>query len=150
MRIPLSNHRRRLEMNMTPMIDVVFLLIIFFLVSSHLQKQEAHAELDLPAAETGEENSTTDLRKLTINISPEKSGFKIAFGARIVPIEKLTAQLQNELERAKGKLEVRIRGDRAVPYRAVEPILVSCAKLNIWNVHFAVIGPEATSTQFSP
>ena len=59
MRVPLSNRRHRLEMNMTPMIDVVFLLIIFFLVSSHLQKQEAHAELDLPTAETGDENTPT-------------------------------------------------------------------------------------------
>jgi biopolymer transport protein ExbD len=150
MRIPLRNQRGRLQMNMTPMIDVVFLLIIFFLVSSHLKKQEAHAELDLPAAETGEENSTTDLRKLTINISAEQSGFTIAFGSRIVPIEKLSAQLQNELKRARGKLEVRIRVDRAVPYRAVEPILVSCANLNIWKVNFAVIRPENTSTKFSP
>ncbi|MCA9180756.1 MAG: biopolymer transporter ExbD, partial [Planctomycetales bacterium] len=33
------------SINMTPMIDVVFLLIIFFLVSSHLAKQENQVEL---------------------------------------------------------------------------------------------------------
>ena len=126
-------------MNMTPMIDVVFLLIIFFLVSSHLQKQEAHAELDLPAAETGDENVQADNRTLTVNISSRQANFQIAFGARIVPPAKLKKQLQSELKRAQGNIEVRIRGDRSIPYRAVEPILVTCAELNIWNVQFAVI-----------
>ena len=141
MRVPLSNRRSRLEMNMTPMIDVVFLLIIFFLVSSHLQKQEAHAELDLPTAETGDENTQTDTRTLTVNISSRQADFQIAFGARIVPPSKLVSQLQSELKRAKGKLDVRIRGDRTIPYRVVEPILASCAELDIWNVQFAVIRP---------
>ena len=141
MRVPLSNRRSRLEMNMTPMIDVVFLLIIFFLVSSHLQKQEAHAELDLPTAETGDENTQTDTRTLTVNISSRQANFQIAFGARIVPPSKLVSQLRGELKRAKGKLEVRIRGDRTIPYRVVEPILASCAELDIWNVQFAVIRP---------
>ena len=141
MRVPLSNRRSRLEMNMTPMIDVVFLLIIFFLVSSHLQKQEAHAELDLPSAETGNENIQTDNRTLTVNISSRQANFQIAFGARIVPPSKLVSQLRGELKRAKGKLEVRIRGDRTIPYRVVEPILASCAELDIWNVQFAVIRP---------
>ncbi len=145
MHIPLSNRHGRLEMNMTPMIDVVFLLIIFFLVSSHLQKQEAHAELDLPAAETGVEkveNSESDSRILTVNISSKAAGFQIAFGSRVVPPSKLIFQLQRELERAQGNLKVRIRGDRTIPYRVVEPILASCAKLNIWNVQFAVIRPK--------
>ncbi len=38
---------------MTPMIDVTFLLIIFFLVSSHLAKQENFLKLDLPTAAAG-------------------------------------------------------------------------------------------------
>ena len=142
MRVPLSNRRHRLEMNMTPMIDVVFLLIIFFLVSSHLQKQEAHAELDLPTAETGAENTPTDTRTLTVNISSRQDNYQIAFGARIIPPSNLLSQLQSELKRAKGKIEVRIRVDRTAPYRVVEPILAGCAQLDIWNVQFAVIRPS--------
>lgn len=141
MHVPLSNRRHRLEMNMTPMIDVVFLLIIFFLVSSHLQKQEAHAELDLPTAETGDENTPTDTRTLTVNVSSRQDNYQIAFGARIIPTANLVSQLQSELKRAKGKIEVRIRVDRTAPYRVVEPILAGCAQLDIWNVQFAVIRP---------
>ena len=38
MRLPTDSTSRELSTNMTPMIDVVFLLIIFFLVSSHLAR----------------------------------------------------------------------------------------------------------------
>ena len=41
------------EINLTSLIDVVFLLIIFFLVSSHLAKQESQLELPLPVADSG-------------------------------------------------------------------------------------------------
>ena len=145
MRIPSTKRRRRLEVNMTPMIDVVFLLIIFFLVSSYLAKQEAHAELDLPVAQTGQENREADQRRLTINIAGTDAGYAVAFGTRVVDQNNLYQRLQGELERAKGVLEIRIRADRSVPYQIIEPILVGCADLNIWNVQFAVVGGAETS-----
>ena len=47
MRVPSNLRSGSLGFNMTPMIDVVFLLIIFFLVSSHLAKQEVQMPLPL-------------------------------------------------------------------------------------------------------
>lgn len=138
MRIPVGKHRARLEMNMTPMIDVVFLLIIFFLVSSHLAKQEVQAELNLPVAETGEEQQTAR-RRVTINVVAERNHYVIRFGTRPVKTENLKQILGQERERADDDLEVRIRSDREIPYGVVEPILVACAQLGIWNVQFAVI-----------
>ncbi len=52
MRLPNQSGRHSVGANMTPMIDVVFLLIIFFLVSSHLARQENRLPLDLPVAST--------------------------------------------------------------------------------------------------
>lgn len=138
MHIPVGKHRGRLEMNMTPMIDVVFLLIIFFLVSSHLAKQEVQAELNLPVADTGEEQQTTQ-RRLTINIVATEHPYVIKFGTRPIQIQNLKTSLQQEQKRAGKELEVRIRSDREIPYGVVEPILVACARLGIWNVQFAVI-----------
>ena len=48
-----ARDRKPVSMNMTPMIDVVFLLIIFFLVSSHLAQQEVQPDLKLPTAASG-------------------------------------------------------------------------------------------------
>ena len=53
---------------MTPMIDVVFQLIIFFLLSSHLAKQETQLALPLPAAESGRPTQPSEQPRLTVNV----------------------------------------------------------------------------------
>ncbi len=141
MRVPSSRRNRRLEMNMTPMIDVVFLLIIFFLVSSHLAKQEVQAEVSLPAAETGQEQRETETPRVTINVVAEADRYEVRLGALPVDNASLRARLQRAQSDAGGNLEIRIRSDRATPYEVIEPILVTCARLGIWNVKFAVVRP---------
>ena len=53
---------------MTPMIDVVFQLIIFFLVTNHLVKQEEQLQLPLPVAASGSEPVEENIPRLTINV----------------------------------------------------------------------------------
>ncbi|NIL99041.1 MAG: biopolymer transporter ExbD [Planctomycetales bacterium] len=142
MRIPVSRRLTRLEMNMTPMIDVVFLLIIFFLVSSHLAQQEVQAELDLPTATTGADSPATNSPRVTINVVPVRGEPSLRLGDLPVDRNELRRRLANELAAASQDLEVRIRADRGTPYETVEPILVTCAQLGIWNVQFAVVRPD--------
>jgi len=68
MRAPSNLSRGSLSFNMTPMIDVVFLLIIFFLVSSHLARQETQLELDLPEAASGQRAQEDDVRRVVVNV----------------------------------------------------------------------------------
>ncbi|MEM6331440.1 MAG: biopolymer transporter ExbD [Planctomycetota bacterium] len=135
MRLPTHATRRDAGANMTPMIDVVFLLIIFFLVSSHLARQETQAQLDLPQAATGD-NDADDLRpRVTINVLP--AGRPLLSGVP-TPVDQLAARLRHEQSQAAAGLEVRIRTDRAARYAAVEPILLACAEAGVWKVTFAV------------
>ena len=135
MRIPSRNTRGRVTMNMTPMIDVVFLLIIFFLVSSHLARQETQVALDLPTASTGEPLEESPRQRVTINVMP---GGQVLLAGQPVAAEELAAKLKFERSRSDSDLEVRIRGDRDVPYSAIEPLLVACAEAGVWNVTFGV------------
>ena len=139
MRLPVSVGRAQAEFNMTPMIDVVFLLIIFFLVSSHLAKQEVHLDLPLPAAVTGEKRVDDQAPRLTINIAPQ--GRLMLAGRRVQPGE-LRQRFQRQLDRDGADVEVVIRGDRTVPYGQVEPVMLACAEAGIWNVTFSVIHPQ--------
>ena len=126
---------RRYGFNMTPMIDVVFLLIIFFLVSSHLQKQETQQELDLPVASSADNDIDPETPRVTINVL--ESGELLVSGrpldrAQLVP---MLSAVRNE----KGEgVEVRIRSSRSVPWSRIEPVMLSCTKSKIWNVGFAV------------
>ena len=135
MRIPTHSHRSGVHMNMTPMIDVVFLLIIFFLVSSHLAQQESLYEVDLPLVVSGTSPDPTQQRSVTISVLADGS---VMVAGRSVDAAQLEARLRNEAARVGSDLEVRVRTDRAVPYRTVEPVMVACAKAGIWNVKFAV------------
>ena len=124
---------------MTPMIDVVFLLIIFFLVSSHLVRQETQMELSLPVAATGDNDPEEQSPRITINV--DANGMIWVGGQQINP-DRLDAQLQQAIEDQGDELEVRIRGSREATYGSVEPIMMACTKVGIWKVSYAVYKEE--------
>jgi len=131
--------RKPISMNMTPMIDVVFLLIIFFLVSSHLAQQETQLELDLPTATTGTEANNTQNQRITINLT---SDGQVLLGADVAEPNQLTSRLTHEREKSTTPLEVRIRADHSIDFGNVKPVLVACAKAGVWDVTFAVTEAE--------
>lgn len=140
MRRPTNTPRASLGFNMTPMIDVVFQLIIFFLLSSHMAKQEMQLALELPRASTGQETEEESGRRIVINVLPDpRAGGRIVVTGREVSRDELPELIRYEARKSGPALEVRIRTDRAVPYRVVEPVMVACAKAGVWNVTFAVI-----------
>ena len=150
MRIPDNRSRGSLGFNMTPMIDIVFLLIIFFLVSSHLARQETQMELDLPDAASGRRTEDDDhARRVIVNVLAQPSAAnepggddgdgQLMVGGRVLRPDELQKVIEFERRRADGPLEVRIRSDRRVPYRRIEPIMIACAKAGVWNVTFAVL-----------
>ena len=135
MRSPSAGHRRELRVNMTPMIDVVFLLIIFFLVSSHLARQENRLPLPLPAADGGEEVSDTSGNRVVVNVLHDGS---MLLAGRKVTSKELLRRLGNEVAETSSDLEVRIRSDRGVAFQFVQPILLAVSKSGARNVTFAV------------
>ena len=139
MRLPSHGRGGDVGFNMTPMIDVVFLLIIFFLVSSHLAKREAQLPLPLPVAGSGQDPIDDEAPRLTVNVRGD--GTLLLAGKPVAP-NQLLQRLTAAMDRAGRGLEVRIRGDRGAYYRSVEPILLACARAGLWNVTFAVIRPE--------
>jgi biopolymer transport protein ExbD len=138
MKIPRRNSNE-LGIDMTPMIDVVFQLIIFFLVSSHLVKQETQVKLALPLAASGDKDVESDKPRLTVNVLT--SG-ELLLAGRSLGAEELTQRLAEKVSEVGKDVEVRIRSARDVPYARVEPVMLSCAKAGIWNVTFAVYRPE--------
>ncbi|GAB4131294.1 MAG: biopolymer transporter ExbD [Thermogutta sp.] len=135
MRAPSVVGRPSVRMNMTPMIDVTFQLILFFILAGHLAQQESPVDLRLPTAATGEKAKESETRRILINITPTS---QVLVGGRVVDETGLRRVFEAEAARG-GDLEVRIRTDRRAPYAAVAPVLVSCAKAGIWNVSFSVV-----------
>ena len=138
MRIPSQLRRSAVDFNMTPMIDIVFLLIIFFLVSSHLAKQEAQMELPLPIAASGEPERTQRNRRLTLNVNNDGS---LWLAGKPVATDELLPRL-NTVAAENSQLEIRIRSHRRTPYRLIELVMLTCARSGVGDVTLAVYRPE--------
>ena len=139
MRSPDELKPKSFSMNMTPMIDVVFLLIIFFIVSNSMIKNESAMKLDLPVATTGREpGQQQETGKTMINVAP--NGL-VYLGTREVTLDELQTELIRQQRETRLPLEIRIRTDRTVPWRIIEPVLVTCTKAGIGNVSFSVTTP---------
>lgn len=125
---------------MTPMIDVVFLLIIFFLVSSHLAKQENSLELDLPQAVSSLEDSATR-ETFVVNILP--SGIWQVGGADVDETSLATIIRQRVMQTSQP-LQLKIRTDRKVTYDRIEPVLRLAAAAGIGDIVFSVYQERGT------
>lgn len=138
MKLPNNHQRDAAAFNMTPMIDVVFLLIIFFLVSSHLASREARMELELPDATSGDPAKPDD-RPLIINI--DQNGDIWLAGNQLSPPD-LAERLRRSVDESPD-VTVRIRGDRRTRYAAVQPVLAACGVAGVAEVDVAVRSEEA-------
>lgn len=139
MRVPSHGRTGELGFNMTPMIDVVFLLIIFFLVSSHLAQREAQMQLPLPEAQSGADVTPTSARRLTLNVLADGS---LILAGRPITLAELPQRLAEARTETDHEIEVRIRGDRQVPYQSISPLLLACARAGIGNVSIGVYRPD--------
>lgn len=139
MRVPTRREMGSLEFDMTPMIDVTFQLIIFFLVASNLAQQEIQIDLTLPEAASGRQSDEDQTRRVTVNVLADG---QIMLGSQPVEPGELSRRIEYEARQGSQELELRIRSDRQVPYRFVEPIMTASAKSGVWKVTFAVTKKE--------
>lgn len=138
MKVSRHAHGGDVGFNMTPMIDVVFQLIIFFLLSGHLVKQEAQMSLPLPSAISGEKQRVDTAPRLTINILA--NGDLVMAGRPVAPNE-LTDRMRQRFAETGPDLEVVIRCHRESTYEHTETIMKSCYQAGLGNIAIAVYRP---------
>lgn len=95
-------------------------------------------ELPLPVADSGEEPND-EARRLTLNVTADGS---MLLAGRPIDRDELKQRLKQARDEHGQDVEIRIRGDRNVPYSAVSPIMLSCARTGIWKVTFGVYRRE--------
>ena len=123
------------RLNLTPMIDVVFLLIIFFIVSNNMIQQDQAIAVDLPVAETGILPQEQQTKRLTVTVSTQGTLF---LGTEIVDLERLR-RIMTEARRDWGEeAEIQIRSDKNEHFGTIRPIMRMAAESGILNVSFAV------------
>jgi len=134
MRRPVAPRKRGFELNLTPLIDVVFNLVIFFLVASHFAGAEPADDVQLPNASQRQDDAST--RRLTITVQADGTYLVAAKPASLAEIdESIEAEAGDHPELC----AVRIRGDKAAPFQFIEPIMVACARHGVTDFGFKVL-----------
>lgn len=136
MKIPTRARQQGIRFNITPLIDIVFLLIVFFLAATHLTQNEKLEAVELPLASQHESEPEEAPRRMIITITLDK---KLHLRGKEISAEELDAQLLSIDDTKRKETEIRIRGDQRIPYQIVERVLISCARAGISNVQFAVL-----------
>lgn len=124
------------SIQLAPMIDIVFLLLIFFIVTWQFSKSETELNVSVPTAEEGAD-LTRAKGEIIINILAD-STIRIEGGT--VTLLQLREKLTAIASRYKNQ-PVRIRGDATVPYQRIVEVIDTCQKAGIWNISFATQRP---------
>ncbi len=120
-----------------PMVDIVFLLLIFFLVTWNFSRSETELDVKVPKAREGKETRRS-VGEVILNV--KSNGHVIMNRRQMNP-----AELQETLQKIASLYPdqaVILRGDESTDYRHVVEVLDICRRANIWNVAFATSRPE--------
>lgn len=135
--------------NVTPLIDVVMCLIIFFMLAAKIGISTGAEPMDLPAAFAGgriEDMGNTLLLNvrqgpgntpyITALVRDKQQELKLADTVDGRPASPLRDVL-SEFRRIKGEeFRIIIRGERNMPYQCLEPVLIACAEAKVRKVNF--------------
>ncbi len=112
---------RDVSLEMTPLIDMVFLLLIFFLVATTFHQTEREMQIALPNAAFAGPISTA-LREIIINVDTDGN---IIVNGRILEPQDLQ-RLVEEAVAANADQKVTVRGDRDTSYANIVRVLDIC------------------------
>jgi len=122
---------------LAPLVDIVFLLLIFFLVATTYMDEEKDLTLVLPRAQA-DGSAGARLQRVLLNVRADGT---ILVGDRSVSRQALYAQLV-EARRANPAVPVILRGDRSTSHGEIVGVLSICQRARIRNVAVAVEHPR--------
>jgi biopolymer transport protein ExbD len=127
---------------LAPLVDVLFLLVIFFAVTSHFGRMEQVLDISVPASEKKDEKK--DARQVGEIIVNIKLNGEIWVNSQVVTVEDLLIKLQNISTVHKDQAVI-LRGDEGADYKHIIRVLDTCLKAGIWNIAFATRPAEVGS-----
>lgn len=125
------------NMQLAPMIDIVFLLLIFFIVTWQYTRSETELSVSVPTAEEGAQKNRVQ-GEIIVNVLADGT---LRVEGRDVDLLQLREKLKLVSRQFKNQ-PVRIRGDGGVSYQRIVEVIDTCQKAGIWNISFATQRPE--------
>ncbi len=145
--------RKKLEpkdvwLQMTSMIDIVFLLNVFFMLVSDMTKAQVEA-LTLPIAYKATNDDRPPKNRIIVNVMGNGD---IKVNAEKYSKDKLERLLATEAVKypdpeGLSTLSVKIRADANTQYKYVQEVMMACMKAKVWRVSFGVSPKDGSRTE---
>ncbi len=126
--------------NMTPMIDVVFQMIIFFVTTAELERTSVDMTIKLALAPHGPAVEKKDPRTIVVDVD-RKGRIKIARVRFSLPA--LKSVMRKAVAQYGQTIPVVIRGDAATKHEDIKRVMDACTAAGLWRVKFAAIKDAA-------
>jgi biopolymer transport protein ExbD len=133
------------SLDMTPMIDVVFELIIFFVVTL-VEAQKKDETIELEDGRHGIVLTPEELppTHMMIDIGMRKGKPRISMGDRDITPDEIGRRVKERMRKI-GEFPVMIRADFQVPHYAVARVMNACTANGIWKISFVAVGEDKTN-----
>jgi biopolymer transport protein ExbD len=122
---------------LVPLMDVLFILITFFVVAFSMSRMETEVNISVPASESTD-TASQDVGQIVINVRKD--------GQLVVQQQELTEpQLFQKLVNIatlNKKQAIVVRGDEATEYRHIFRVMDNCRKAGLYHVSFASQMPQ--------
>jgi biopolymer transport protein ExbD len=125
------------ELDMTPMIDVVFQLIIFFVVTLKMTT-EVNKDIELEDGKHGVTITEKNRPSSTLEIEIDKRGMITIHNARMTQ-DQLDMILLNRVNKLGNQFPVLIRADFRSKHEQVKKVMDICTRRGIWKLSFVAI-----------
>ena len=140
------------QLDMTPMIDVVFELIIFFVVTL-VEAQKKDETIELEDGQHGivlvPEELPPSHMEIDIGLypnGPKRGKPRISTGDRDITPAEISRRVTERVRKYKD-FPVLVRADFAVPHSAVKQVMDACTSAGIWKISFQAIGEDKTHSR---
>ena len=138
MKFKVETKSRAPTLALTSMLDVIFLLLCFFVTVSVFSQWESEISIKLPAAKTAEQPERLP-GEIIVNLA--KDGTVKVNGA-IMPLAELRDRLAKISKFYPGQ-PVIIRADREVRYESLVSVIDTCREADVWNFSLATEGDSS-------
>ncbi|MBK32717.1 MAG: biopolymer transporter ExbD [Chloroflexi bacterium] len=119
--------------NLTPMIDIVFLLVIFFMVGTKFSEVEQQLELTVPEV-SGEASVAPTVKRHVVAVFKDGT---VSLDGELMDMQQLEAQLKRE-QQAGDTVNVVIRGDAEGAFQNVASVLSVCRNAGVSDLGVSV------------
>jgi biopolymer transport protein ExbD len=123
------------DINVTPLIDVVMCLIVFFLIVGKLAAEQ-RAQLPLPTSRAGHERAAQDVLVINVLVDPASGAARTVIDNTAIAPDELSYRIRAALAE-KPKTIIQLRAARDLAYGAVAPVIDACRAAGVPSVRLS-------------